>query len=102
MTDDSWEHCLLEKNDLAKRGADGKPEGEPKVQLTYYGAQTFTDSVKPEAWDRAIAQLGREGWEMVSATDTLTQLDGAYVLVEKVFFKRRMGKPVYQPMLSNM
>jgi hypothetical protein len=102
MTHDPWEYCLLEKPDFAARNADDNAESSLEWKLTYYGATVFTDHVQGHAWDRAIAELGNDGWEMVSASDTVSDFSGgALLLVEKLYFKRLAGKPVYQPMLEN-
>jgi hypothetical protein len=53
----TWEYCKLTGVDAEHREA----------SLCFYkasGPQTF--SLKRDAWEQAIARLGREGWELVS------------------------------------
>jgi hypothetical protein len=53
----TWEYCKLVGADAEHREA----------SLCFYkasGSQTF--SLKRDAWEQAIARLGREGWELVS------------------------------------
>jgi hypothetical protein len=104
MANDAWEHCRLEKNDLAIRDADGSVRSDPpKIVLTYHGPVSFEDALAPEKWDRAIGQLGREGWELVSATDTVSDFgNSVYLGVTKLYFKRRAREHVSQPLLQNL
>jgi hypothetical protein len=67
----AWEYCKLT----------GVDEGHKEASLCFYktsGAQTF--SLKRDAWEQAIARLGREGWELVS------------VERNTFFFKRPLSK----------
>ncbi len=87
-------------------GTSRKPHEERRVSrnnaLVYYGSHSFTEAFDPRAWAQAVGQLGQDGWEMVSATATHNvdgdEVGGATML----YFKRRAGKTIQQPMLANL
>ena len=56
----------------------------------------------PRAWAQAVGQLGEDGWEMVSTTATYN-VDGEEVGgITMLYFKRRAGKAIQQPILANL
>lgn len=106
MANESWEHCMLEKTAMLRMDADNRPVSDSRqTTLSYYGERTFTDKLEDDlsAWEQAITQLGREGWEMVSANDTISDfgVNGHYIMV-KLYFKRRTGASASEPMLRDL
>ena len=93
-----WEHCSLEHRTSHTKGG-GHQE---TTVLVYYGTHSFTEAFDPMAWRQAVGQLGQGGWEMVSSTATYNvdgdEVGGTTIL----YFKRRAGKEIQQPMLANL
>jgi hypothetical protein len=96
MADERWEHCKLVHRRMALGGA----EAQIEVKLTYYGLTNFTEAVPADSYGRAIGQLGQDGWELVSATAGAHFEDDNSAGVTTLYFKRRAGRNINQPMLS--
>jgi hypothetical protein len=95
-----WEYCRVEwkvspissdeeKRDLQEHGFKGKIlEGE-EVTLAAFGYLKFLgSSQEPEEItnpDHAMAQLGRDGWELVSHTEITSPTE-----MEVFYFKRQL------------
>lgn len=98
MADVRWEYCSLEHRTSHTKGGGFRET----TTLVYYGMHSFTETFDPRAWAQAVGQLGQDGWEMVSSTSTHNvdgdEVGGATVL----YFKRRAGKTIQQPMLANL
>lgn len=98
MPDIRWEHCSLEHRTSHTKGGGFRET----TTLVYYGAHSFTEVFDPRAWAQAVGRLGEDGWEMVSTTATYN-VDGEEVGGTTVlYFKRRAGKTIQQPMLASL
>lgn len=74
-----WEYCVVVSGPGNAAAVFHAPEGRNTVPIESDATEGAADT--SEAWSRFIAQLGRDGWELVS-----TESPSAHALA--LFFKR--------------
>jgi len=77
----TWEYCEL-RQEIA--------QGVMHRQvILFYRADAPTEEVAVSSREKAAAQLGLEGWEMVGASGSFTQDSSGF----RLFFKRPIRRP---------
>ena len=91
-----WEHRSLDIAPATRRGRASRNNSAGVLWHAF-----LHGGVDPMAWRQAVGQLGGDGWEMVIAP--LPTVDGDEVGGTTIlYFKRRAGEEIQQPMLANL
>jgi hypothetical protein len=93
----AWEYCILQKSSTVAQSAGVNVS----ARIIYCGESVESREISSQQWDRAIGQLGRNGWKLVSATATEAVTDTGAGTTDTLYFKRQVqeGRKTSEPEL---
>src|SRR5262249_9293317 len=92
-----WEYCILQRSSTVPQPA----RVSVSARVAFCGEDAESVEVNAHQWDRALGQLGRYGWKLVSATATQIIIGTSAGTTDTLYFKRQVqvGRKASEPAL---